>query len=121
MTLDTNILIAYLNGEPGVINRLSQWKQEGRAMFVSSISVAEVLALPDLSPSQEEVILQFLRHFFSVPFDDNLAQTAALFSRRYGLKLPDAAIAATAVHRYTPLVSRDRLFRRVKEMTLIEI
>ena len=51
MVLDTNILVAYLKGEPEVVAALEQWRQEGRGLVVSSISLAEVLALPALSGS----------------------------------------------------------------------
>jgi predicted nucleic acid-binding protein len=37
MVLDTNILIAYLNGEEKVIKMLSEWKNSGRALFISTI------------------------------------------------------------------------------------
>jgi predicted nucleic acid-binding protein len=73
MVLDTNILIAYLKGEPGVVD------------------------------------------------DDRLAEIAAGFSRLYRLRLPDAAIAATAAAQGMPLVTRDRGFRKVHEIRLIEM
>jgi len=121
MVLDTNILIAYLNGEPAVIDTLCRWRREGRALLISSISFAEVLALPALAPSDLRVVTRFLRTFLSVPFDDHLAETAATLGRLHGLKLPDAAIAATAAVHALPLVSRDRVFRRVVQIELIEI
>ena len=40
MVLDTNILVAYLKGEPEVVAALEQWRQEGRGLVVSSISFA---------------------------------------------------------------------------------
>ena len=121
MVLDTNILIAYLNGEPTVVDTLWSWRLEGRALLVSSISFAEVLALPRLTASDLRLVTRFLQTFLSVPFDDRIAETAAGFSRLYRLKLPDAAIAATAAVHAMPLVSRDRIFRRVTEIELIEL
>lgn len=121
MTLDTNILIAYLNNEPRVVKTLSDWKSSGRILFISSISRAEILALPKLSPNETEKIRNFLNSFLSIPFDDSVAENAALLKRIYRLKLPDAGIAATALTRNLPLVTRDRRFRKIREITVIEI
>jgi predicted nucleic acid-binding protein len=52
MVLDTNILIAYLKGDPEIVAALGQWRREGRGLVASSISFAEVLALPALSGSE---------------------------------------------------------------------
>ena len=121
MVLDTNILVAYLNGESSVIRFVSGLKQEGRVIFISSISIAEVLALPSLAPAEIKSIKQFLSEFIYVPFDDVLAETAALIKRFYKLGIPDAAIAATAITRQVPLVSRDKQFRKIKELKLVSL
>lgn len=121
MILDTNILIAYLNGETKIVKRLSDWKRSGRILFISTISKAEVLALPVLTPEDLKKIRMFLNNFLSIPFDDSIAESAALFQRTYRLKLPDAAIAATSFTRNLPLVTRDRQFRRIREITIVEI
>ena len=121
MLLDSNILIAYLKGEPSIVETLSRWKQQARALVISSISVAEVLALPALTPSDIQIVTRFLRTFLSVPFDDRLAETAARLVRLHRLKLPDAAIAATAIDHGMPLVTRDRAFRKIPELHLREI
>jgi len=61
MILDTNILIAYLNGESKIVETISDWKISGRVLFISS----------------------FIRNL--------------------------------------PLVTRDRRFRKIREITVIEI
>ncbi len=119
MVLDTNILIAYLNGEPAVVDALCRWREEGRALLISSVSLAEVLALPALGPSDLRLVTRFLRTFLSIAFDDHVAEVAAGLSRAYRLKLPDAAIAATALIHAVPLVTRDRVFRRLAEVELV--
>ena len=121
MILDTNILIAYFNGESNVVRTISNWKQTGRVLVISSISIAETLALPTLSPDDADKIRAFLKNFLSIPFDDAVAEAAAVIKRTYQFGLPDAAIAATALTRNLPLVTRDRRFRKVREITVIEI
>jgi len=121
MLLDTNILIAYLNGESKVVKILSDWKSSGRVLFISSISKAEILALPKISSSEASNIRLFLNDFLSIPFDDSIAESTAFLKRIYKLNLPDAGIAATALTRHLPLVSRDRQFLKIKEITVIKI
>lgn len=121
MIVDTNILIAYLQGDEVVIDTLSQWKRAGRVLFISSISRAEVLSRPGLTDAEIAEILLFFKDFASALFDDHLADLAGGLRRRYLLSLPDAAIAAAALVRRVPLVTRDRQFQRVRELTVVEI
>lgn len=121
MTLDTNIIIAYLNGEQEVIATLTDWKREGRPLFVSTITVSEVLALPQLTPHDIEKIKTFLAAFIIIPFDTTIAERTALLHRLYRLPLPDGGIAATALEYHVPLVTRDRAFQKIKELTVVAI
>lgn len=121
MILDTNILVGYLNGDEKIVKAVSGWKQSGRTLFVSSISKAETLALPALTQTEIEKINAFLNTFISIPFDDALAVRAASFKRAYRIELPDAAIAATAALYNLPLVTRDKRFRKIREITVVEI
>lgn len=121
MVVDTNILIAYFNGEEQVVASLEQWKHEGRIFFISSLSITELLSFPALTPTELADAEKFLHTFVSIPVTDELAKTAAWLRRLYRLTTPDAAIAATAFLRAIPLVSRDRQFRKIGEITLIEL
>lgn len=120
MVVDTNIIIACLKGEP-VASVLSEWKRESRALFISSITVAETLSLPKLSHSEIIKIRAFLSNFISAPFDDAIAELAATLRRSYGLEIPDAGIAATALIRALPLATRDKQFLKIKEIKIIAI
>lgn len=121
MLIDTNIIIACLNAESNIVRMLSEWKEERRSLFISSITIAETLSLSKLQPSKIVKIKAFLENFISIPFDNNIAELAASLRRSYGLKLPDAGIAATALFSDFPLVTRDRQFRRIEELTIVEI
>ena len=121
MILDTNILIAYLNGEAAVTEALFKWKQEGRALFISPISHAEVLSLPTLTPSDVGRARAFLKEFISIPFTEDLAEDAALLRRIYRLTLPDAAIAVSALRNQIPLITRDCQFRKISEISTLTI
>ena len=120
MVIDSNILIAYLDGQKEVVEAIQTWKSRS-PLFVCSISRVEVLALAKLTPAEVHKIKTFLENFISVPLDDNLAETAALFRRNYKLALADAIIIATATDKQLPLVSRDKQFKKINEITVIEI
>ena len=100
---------------------LSEWKEKGRALLVSSITLAELLSYREINEKESLVIKGFLKNFVSVPFDDNLAEVAAGFRRSYNLEIPDAAIAATAFAYKLLLVTRDKQFARIKELTVFAI
>ncbi len=120
MVIDTNILIAYLDGQKDVVEAIQTWKSRS-PLFISSISRIEMLALAKLTPADIEEIKSFLENFISVPLDDRLAETAALLRRNYKLELADAIIIATATDKQLPLVSQDRQFKKIPEITVIEI
>ena len=67
------------------------------------------------------MVTRFLRSFLCIAFDERLAEKAARLARLYRLKIPDAAIAATAADCAMPLVSRDQGFRKVKEVILVAL
>lgn len=121
MIIDTNILIAYLNGEEEVIRIVTDWQEKGRTLAISSITFAEVLSFPKLTTEEIKIIKDFLSLFFSIPLDNELAEISAMTKRRYNLELPDAIIAATALKYNSLLVTRDHTFQKIKELTVIEI
>jgi predicted nucleic acid-binding protein len=58
MTIDTNIVVAYLAGDHEVITLLSKLKKEGTLLFLSTVAEAEVRVSPRLLRSCT------LRNFF---------------------------------------------------------
>ncbi|MBI4159976.1 PIN domain-containing protein [Candidatus Wolfebacteria bacterium] len=121
MLIDTNIIIAALQAEKKTVIALSNWKQESRPLYISSLTIAETLALPSLTESDLLRIRAFLHNFISISFDDTVAEVAALLRRQYHLEIPDAGIAATALLRNVPLVTRDRRFKTIREITVLSI
>ena len=121
MVLDTNILIAYLNGEEIVVKTISGWKKEGRTLFISAITFSEVLSLPQLGSAEVNRIKLFLNSFISIPFTNETGETASLLRRLYRLTIPDAAIAASALINGVPLVTRDKQFAKIKEIIIVKL
>lgn len=121
MVIDSNILIGYLNGDAAIIETLNSWKQDSRVLLISAISFAEVLSYPLLAEKDIFEAKEFLSGFVSIPFDDILAEKAAYFRRLHKLTLTDAGIAATAFAFHAPLITRDKQFQKIKEISVIEV
>lgn len=124
LTIDTNILIAYLGGEENVILAIKEWRRNGITLFISSITECELLSYPKLTQKEEKRMEQFLlENFIAFPFDGVRARKAALIRRTLpSLKLPDAAIAALAKETYSTLVTRNiRDFKKIPNLPLLKI
>ncbi|MBI2589721.1 PIN domain-containing protein [Candidatus Berkelbacteria bacterium] len=119
MTLDTNIIITLLKNEASLVKWFQQLQRD-QVIFISSITRAELLSESKSTARQLARIARFLNSFHSVPLDDKIADHVASLRRAYSkLHVPDAAVAATAIIMGTPLASRDKVFRKIKELDLI--
>jgi predicted nucleic acid-binding protein len=68
------------------------------------------------------LIENFLRKVSRVSLDSQIARGAAVIRRRYGLKLPDSVIAATAGFMNSTLVTRNvDDFQKVPGLRLLEV
>ena len=123
MTVDANIIIAYLTGDATVVEVLSDWKKSGVPLFLSSVVEAEILSFADWTNEERGEVETFLEeHFVPIPFDRTVARLAATIRRTTRIKLPDAAIAATALFTGSSLVTRNiRDFRRISKLTIIDL
>jgi predicted nucleic acid-binding protein len=121
MILDSNILIGYLNGDAGIISALQTWRESGAVLFISSISVVEVLSLSSLTRDDVTTMENFLGDFIVVPVDMQIARIAGALRRAYRFSVPDATIAATAAANNLPLVTRDKKMRSMPGVVFAEI
>ena len=118
MTIDSNIIIAYLSNDEQVVQTIMRWREEGIALFLSSVVETEVLSYSNWKVEEQRAVEQFLKENFTlIPFDRTLARIAAEIRRGSKIKFPDAAIAATALLTHTPLVTRNtRDFKQVPNL-----
>ena len=123
MTIDTNIVIAYLAGEEVIVRALSEWKEVGMTLLLPSVVETEVLSFPGLPDEEHTRIEQFLEsEFLFVPLDRSLARVAAHVRRTRRIKTPDSIIAATAITSGTSLVTRNaRDFRNIPNLTVLNV
>ncbi|KKU81223.1 MAG: hypothetical protein UY07_C0023G0007 [Parcubacteria group bacterium GW2011_GWA1_47_8] len=123
MTIDANIIIAYLVGEQEVIETLSQFRRERKILLLPTVVEAEVLSF-SLWTKEERLATEFFleENFTSISFDRSIAKIAAKIRRETKLKFPDAAIAATALFTDTPLITHNlRDFKKVHGLSLLKI
>ena len=121
MILDTNIVIACLREQPTAVKAITNWRQSGHALFISVVTMAETLSLPTLTAKEINTIKDFLKTFIPIPANEQTAELAGELQRTYQIGLADALIAASASLYRVALVTRDRQFRKVKEIQTVEV
>lgn len=119
--LDSNIFIGYLNGDADIIEIVDSLRRERRALFISPVSIAETLCMPEATGETLAVIEEFLDGFIVIEPDKAIAKRAAALRRTYHLDIPDAFIVATALERDLPLATRDKKMRSVPGIVWAEI
>ncbi|MCC5898243.1 MAG: type II toxin-antitoxin system VapC family toxin [Phormidium sp. BM_Day4_Bin.17] len=116
---DTNIFIDYLAEEPVVLPLFSELFLSQNEVIISSIVRIELLSFPELSNEEEAVIADLLMQFERVPLLPKIEDRTIQLRRHHRIKLPDALIAATALHCSACVMTRNLDdFKRVSELTL---
>lgn len=101
--IDTNIIIHYLEGEHAVVSFLRGNRGE---LAISSITWMETLSYP-FNPDEELLVRAFLREFKMIEISPQVMELSVEIRRMKKMKLPDAIIAASAIHHNLILVSRN--------------
>lgn len=99
--LDTNIILYFLGG------RLAEPLPAG-TYTISVISELELLAYPGLVSSEEQRVRAFLADIAVTDLTQPIKHHAVDLRKRYGLKLPDAIVAATALALKATLLTNDQ-------------
>jgi predicted nucleic acid-binding protein len=121
MTVDTNLIIDFLNGDATAITELTRFRKAEQPLLLSTIVEAEVLSFSGMSKKEREITERFLEeNFISIPFDRTIARIASNLRASKKIKLPDAAIAATALYSNTSLITRNvKDFKNIPGLNLI--
>ena len=98
--LDTNAILYVLGG------RAAQ-PLPAKHYFVSVITEIELLSYPTLDAAAENHVRQFLSQITVVGLTREVKESTIHIRRQYGLKLPDAIIAATALVLDADLLTND--------------
>ena len=115
--LDTNAVIALLNGNAGLLTLLNQAVWIG----ISVIVELEFLSFPKLSTHDAALFQQFKKRVEVIGIDAadaNLMQEIILTRQQFNVKLPDAIIAALAIQQQSTLLTNDAIFKRVQNLNV---
>ncbi len=113
--IDTNIIIYYLEGVQAAISFLCT--QRGK-LAISSITWMETLSYP-FTADEEQIVRTFLKEFRLVEISSPVMELSVEIRRKKKMKLPDAIIAASAIHHDLILATRNiKDFNRTAVKTL---
>ena len=101
--IDTNIIIYYLEGEQAAVSFLRTHRGQ---LALSSITWMETLSYP-FSADEELLVRVFLQEFRLIEVSSPVMELTIETRRKKKIKLPDAIIAASAIHNDLILVTRN--------------
>jgi predicted nucleic acid-binding protein len=114
---DTNVFVYYLADEETVAKLFSATFLQKNQVIISSIVKIELLSYPELTEEEDVAIRDLLSQFEKVPLMSEIEEIAISLKRQRRIKLPDAILAATAIHVAAYLVTRNTAdFRNVDEL-----
>ncbi|MFA0741032.1 MAG: hypothetical protein DFNUSKGM_001140 [Candidatus Fervidibacter sacchari] len=118
--LDSDVLIDHLRGSRTYAGYIERYERGELRGYISAITVAELLAAKRTrEPTERRRIERLLSLFVIVPIDATIAALAGELRRDFGISLPDAIVAATALTLGLTLVTRNiRDFRRIPNLHL---
>lgn len=116
--IDTNVLIYVLaNFFPLEREKLEEILEN--SFNISIVSKVELLCYGKLSETDIENIREFLEEAKIHFIDDAIAEKTIELRKKYGLKLPDAFIAATALVKNFELVTRnEKDFEKITDLEI---
>ena len=110
--LDTNAIIYALN---------YGLKLPNNEYFVSFITEIELLSFGKLSEDESHKIRTLLNHFHIIDIDKKIKEKTISIRKKYGIKLPDSIICATAQEFKTTLVTNDKQLKKIEGLNVITI
>jgi predicted nucleic acid-binding protein len=105
--IDSNILIYFITGSAPDDVLITIRSILVSSFYISIISRIEVLGWNKHTPESYKKTSDFLHYSTIIPVDEAVANQAILIRQRTHTKLPDAVIAATAIHLSATLVTRN--------------
>ncbi len=114
--VDTNIVIKALNGDAACRNIIA-----GNKIYISVVTEIERYSWNKLTEDDIAAIDAFLKQCFIYTFYTALKPIIIELRKRFGLKLPDAIIIATAIDNGLTVVSSESRFAKVQDLSFIHV
>ncbi|HAT76087.1 MAG TPA: VapC toxin family PIN domain ribonuclease [Flavobacterium sp.] len=111
--VDTNFLIHTDQRNPVVEPFLNE------NIAISFISEMELLGVFSISKSKKASMQRIINECYVLEMNQSIKIVAIDLKQKYKLKLPDAIIAATAIHYNLMFITSDADFKSIKELELI--
>ncbi len=112
---DTNILLYILDANESVGAFLED------EMYVSEITVIELLGLKGITPKQLKIRKALLENCTVIYLNDAIRNMAISMKQNRIIKVPDAIIAATAMQMGMTLLTADKGFKKLQDLPLLLI
>jgi len=89
--------------------------------YISVITEIEILGVKDLAEEEIKVRETVIEYCSVLPLTNKIKQRVIAIKRKIKIPVPDAIIAATVIENDFTLVTADKGFKRIKELSLILI
>lgn len=109
--IDTNVALYFL------ADRMVNPMPAGN-LFLSVISEIELLSFNGLSKEEEAAIRKFVSELTVVSISNAIRDESIRIRREFGLRLPDAIIAASALVLHASLLTHDKQFYKVTALPI---
>jgi len=117
---DTNILIYHLNDALGDDAEQLLKKAFESGSYISVMTRIEVLGWHKHSDESLSSAEELLSNLSEQPLSEEIVTLCIQLRQKFSLKVPDAIIAATALHLKLPLITRNiNDFKKVPELKLV--
>jgi predicted nucleic acid-binding protein len=106
--LDTNFILGLLKATPEVLAIVMERDLLASSCAYSAVTRMELLGYPNITSDEERLISDRLSKFTYLSISPEVEDLAIALRRTRKLKLPDALIAATAIHHSLELLTLDQ-------------
>lgn len=110
--LDTNAIIYALND--GLVLPSSHY-------CISIITEMELFSYPKLTNNEHQSIENLLTHFDILNISDDVKSKVIYIRKKYGIKLPDSIICATAMVNNATLISNDKQLSKILDLNVLTL